>query len=69
MTETDSNKQKLAEYAPKMYEILVSLLDSIEPYFALTLPREEWDEYDHMMNPRWIAAKAIVDEISAKDCS
>jgi hypothetical protein len=42
-------------------EVIKGLLDSHEAYLALNTPESDWDEYDHMMFPRWIAARKLVD--------
>jgi hypothetical protein len=62
--ESEANAKLIAS-APEMFNSIVGLLDSIEAYSAERKPENEWDEYDYMMNPRWMAAKALVDRIKS----
>lgn len=36
------------------------LMASFENYASINRFQEEWDEYDHMMFPRWAAARAAL---------
>lgn len=57
---------KLIAAAPEMLELLSGLLDSFEAYTALNKPEAEWDEYDHMMHPRWKAANELVKSLTCE---
>jgi len=63
--ERNDANAKLIAAAPEMLKALEGVLDSIEAYSAERKPKNEWDEYDYMMNPRWMAAKALVDRIKS----
>jgi hypothetical protein len=60
----EDNKILLDELV-KAVDILIDLTRSIECYEALHKPKEEWLEYDEMMNPAWIKAVAFLKELQA----
>ncbi len=41
-------------------ELLRQVCRSFEAYSAARKPREEWDEYDHAINPAWLKAIAFI---------
>ena len=43
-----------------LLEALEPLTDSFECYVADNKPQQEWDEYDHMMLPRWQKAREAI---------
>jgi hypothetical protein len=42
--------------------IVTDLSKSYEYYAACNKPKDEWDEYDHMMYPIWLRLKEFLDE-------
>jgi hypothetical protein len=54
---------KLLAAAPELLTELTSLLDGHEAYAASEKNWPDWDEYDRMMYPRWLAAKELLERL------
>jgi hypothetical protein len=65
LNEQDVSNAKLMSKSPDMYRILKGLMDSIECYEAMNRPFDQWDEYDHIMLPKWQEAKKLLDLLDA----
>lgn len=48
---------------PDLLAVLEGLMASFENYMSEHKPRDEWDEYDEMMFPRWAAARAAIAKV------
>jgi hypothetical protein len=58
----DANAKLIAS-APALLAALTSLMDSHEAYAASEKNWPDWDEYDRMMYPRWLAAKELLERL------
>ncbi len=50
------------EKVQELLEAVIKIMVSYENYCADEKPEEQWDEYDHMMYPKWMELRRIMKE-------